>query len=114
MKKMVCLLLVAVLLCGMGSFAVAEQAQSITLMASQNWIKDVDRELFKVFEKETGIEVKILVTPDNGYDTLLGTSLAGGSNAIDLFMYAAGSMMVSAGIPEIALDLSGEEWVARL
>ncbi|MEG0049294.1 MAG: extracellular solute-binding protein [Clostridia bacterium] len=114
MKKMVCLLLVAVLLCGMGSFAVAEQAQSITLMASQNWIKDVDRELFKAFEKETGIEVKILVTPDNGYDTLLGTSLAGGSNAIDLFMYSAGSMMVSAGIPEIALDLSGEEWVARL
>ncbi|MEG1677727.1 MAG: hypothetical protein RR379_08650 [Clostridia bacterium] len=61
---------IAVLLCGMGSFAVAEQAQSITLMASQNWIKDVDRELFKAFEKETGIEVKILVTPDNGYDTL--------------------------------------------
>lgn len=83
----------------------------ITLMASQNWIKDVDRELFKAFEEETGVEVKILLTPDNGYNTLLGTSLSGGSNAVDIFMYPAGGEMRSAGIPEVALDLSGEPWV---
>jgi raffinose/stachyose/melibiose transport system substrate-binding protein len=87
---------------------------SVTLMASQNWIKDVDRELLDKFREETGIEVKVLVTPDNGYDTLLGTSLAGGSNAVDIFMYSAGSPMVSAGIPDVALDLSDEEWVSRL
>lgn len=89
------------------------QTKSLTLMASQNWIKDVDRELFKSFEEETGIEVKILLTPDNGYETLLGTTLSGGSNAVDIFMYPAGYEMISAGLPEIALDLSGETWVAN-
>lgn len=87
---------------------------AITLMASQNWIKDVDRALFKQFEEETGKEVKILLTPDNGYATLLGTSLSVGSNAVDIFMYPAGSEMVSAGIPDVALDLSGEKWVSNL
>lgn len=91
-----------------------ELSGSITLMASQNWIKDVDRELFKAFEEETGVEVKILLTPDNGYATLLGTSLSGGSNAVDMFMYAAGGEMRSAGIAEVALDLSNEPWVDRL
>lgn len=86
---------------------------SITLMASQNWIKDVDRELFKKFQDETGTEVKILVTPDNGFDTLLGTSLSGGSNAIDMFMFPAGSKMISAGVPDLAVDLSGEAWIAN-
>lgn len=89
------------------------QTKSLTLMASQNWIKDVDRELFKSFEEETGVEVKILLTPDNGYETLLGTTLSGGSNAVDIFMYPAGYQMISAGLPEIALDLSGESWVAN-
>lgn len=87
---------------------------SITLMASQNWIKDIDRDLFAKFEEETGVEVKILVTPDNGYDTLLGTTLAGGSDTVDIFMYGAGSPMVSAGIPELALDLSDQPWVDRM
>ena len=87
---------------------------SITLMASQNWIKDIDQELFKEFEAQTGVEVKVLVTPDNGYETLLGTTLAGGSNTIDIFMYYGGNMMKAAGIPELALDLSGEEWAGRL
>lgn len=87
---------------------------SITLMSSQNWIKDVDRELFKEFQEKTGTEVKVLVTPDNGYDTLLGTSLSGESNAVDMFMYSAGTPMVSAGIPDVALDLSGEEWSGRM
>lgn len=91
-----------------------ELSGSITLMASQNWIKDIDQELFDKFEEETGVEVKVLLTPDNGYDTLLGTSLAGGSDTVDMFMYHAGSQMVSAGIPELALDLSNEAWVANM
>lgn len=94
--------------------AAEDTGKSITLMASQNWIKDIDRELFQNFQDQTGIEVKVLVTPDNGYDTLLGTSLSGGSNAVDMFMYQAGSSMVSAGIPDVAVDLSQEPWVAQM
>ncbi len=92
----------------------SDSAKEITLMASQNWIKDVDRELFQKFQDETGIEVKILVTPDNGYETLLGTTLAGGSNAVDVFMFSAGSSIKSQGIDEVALDLSEESWAANL
>lgn len=86
----------------------------ITLMASQNWIKDVDKELFKKFEEETGIKVKVSLTPDNEYDTLLGTTLSGGSDAVDLFMHTAGSPMISSGIPDVAVDLSNEAWVSGL
>ena len=76
----------------------ASENQEITLMASQNWIKDVDNELFDKFEEETGIKVKVTLSPDNEYTTLLGTTLSGGSDAVDMFMYTAGSQMVSDGI----------------
>lgn len=97
----------------------AEETESIAggeinLMASQNWIKDVDNELFDKFEEETGIKVKVSLTPDNEYETLLGTTLSGGSDVVDMFMYGAGSQMISAGIPDVAVDLSGEEWVDNL
>lgn len=39
------------------------------------------------------IKVKVSVTPDNEYATLLGTTLSGGSDAVDIFMHAAGSQM---------------------
>lgn len=100
-----------------GAFAVpcmAEDGKEITLMASQNWIKDVDNELFAKFEEETGIKVKVSLTPDNEYNTLLGTTLSGGSDAVDMFMYSAGSPMRSDGIPDVAEDLSGETWVDGL
>lgn len=48
-------------------------AKEITLMASQNWIKDVDNELFDKFEEETGIEVQVSLTPDNEYRDLSGS-----------------------------------------
>lgn len=86
----------------------------INLMASQNWIKDVDNELFDKFKEETGIEVKVTLTPDNEYETLLGTTLSGGSDAVDVFMYSAGAPMRTAGIPDVAVDLSGEPWVSNL
>ncbi len=89
-------------------------AKEITLMASQNWIKDVDNELFDKFEEETGIEVQVSLTPDNEYATLLGTTLSGGSDAVDMFMYEAGTKMISDGIPEVAVDLSDEPWVDNL
>lgn len=88
-------------------------AKSITLMASQNWIKDIDRELMKKFEDQTGIEVKILVTPDNGYDNVLSSALSGGSNVVDVFMYSAGTPMAAVGIPDIALDLSDQSWAGN-
>ncbi|MGN0276037.1 MAG: ABC transporter substrate-binding protein [Hominisplanchenecus sp.] len=91
-----------------------DETQIITLMAAQNWIKDVDRQLFREFQEETGIEVKVLLAPDNGYETLLGTCLSGGNESIDIFMAVAGSWAVSAELPDVALDLSDEPWVPNL
>lgn len=88
--------------------------KEINLMASQNWIKDVDNELFKAFEEKTGIKVNVSLTPDNEYEKLLGTTLTGGSDAVDMFMFSAGTPMIAAGIPDVALDLSNESWVSDM
>lgn len=40
---------------------------------------------------------------------MVSSNLAGGSDVVDVFLYGAANVMVFAGIPEIALDLSGEE-----
>lgn len=87
---------------------------SITLLASQNWIKEIDRTLFRKFEEETGIEVQVLLTPDNGFKTLVSTCLAGGNAAVDMFMFPIGSALGSMGLQDVALDLSGEPWADRL
>ena len=110
LSLMLALVVVFATFCGSAS----ANSGSITLMASQNWIRDIDRELYKKFEDETGIEVKILVSPDNSYSSLLGSAMMDGGNAIDVFMFAAGYEMVSAGIPDITLDLSDQPWVSEL
>lgn len=84
---------------------------AITLLASQNWIKDIDRQLFREFEEETGIEVELLLTPDNGYEELWGNCMSGGNEAVDIFMGAAGSGFMQSGIRDIVVDLTEEEWV---
>ena len=91
----------------------SDSSDSLVLMASQNWIKDIDRELYADFEQETGIKVQTLVSPDSGYETFLGTALSGASDTVDIFMYSGGNTMVNQGIPDLALDLTGEEWIER-
>lgn len=113
-KKVTALAMTAAMVCSVPVTCMADDGKEITLMASQNWIKDVDNELFAKFEEETGIKVKVSLTPDNEYKTLLGTTLSGGSDAIDMFMFPAGTEMASAGIPDIAEDLSGEAWADGL
>lgn len=90
------------------------EKKSITLLASQNWIKEIDRQLFRKFEEQTGTEVRLLLTPDDGYETLLGMCLSGGNSAVDVFMFPSGTSMEAMGMEDIALDLSQEEWVSRL
>lgn len=87
---------------------------SITVMASQNWVKDIDKQLFQEFEEETGIDVKLLLTPDNRYEFFVGECMAGGSDAVDIFMFPAGSGYSGTGMQDIAVDLSEEKWVKDL
>lgn len=113
-KKATALAMTAAMVCSVPVTCMADDGKEITLMASQNWIKDVDNELFAKFEEETGIKVKVSLTPDNEYKTLLGTTLSGGSDAVDMFMFPAGTEMASAGIPDVAEDLSGAAWAENL
>lgn len=112
--------LVVFLLSGCGKDLTEQQdsehmeSTAITLLASQNWIREIDRILFQEFEEETGIEVRVLLTPDNGYKSLVGTCLSGGNNAVDIFMFPVGSALTSMGIQNMAVDLSDESWVADL
>ena len=102
------------LLNGCGETEQEEEEKTITLLASQNWIKEIDRKLFLEFEEQTGIKVELLLTPDDGYEALAGTYLAGGSSAVDIFMFPVGQMIETTGLDKIALDHSGESWVDNM
>lgn len=124
LKKKILILLIVVLFCAVWYIYMRNQRTvyrrpkkeevSITLLASRNWIKDIDRALFEEFEEGTGIRVQVLLTPDSGYEALVGTCLAGGNGDVDMFMFPMGTALSSMGIQDIALDLSQEPWVDRL
>ena len=45
---------------------------TITLMASQDWVKDAEMELGKKFEEETGIHVDYQIVPADQYQDMMG------------------------------------------
>lgn len=85
----------------------------ITIAASQNWIKDIDRELAEEFEKETGIYVDFQLSPDDQYQTIVKSKLNTGEGS-DIFLSYSGAKLRDFN-PEINMvDLSGEEWASRM
>lgn len=84
---------------------------TITVAASQNWIKDVDREIAEDFYAETGITIDYQVNPDDQYLQILQTKLNTGE-APDVFMWGAGLEMLKLPLDKL-LDLSNEPWAAR-
>jgi raffinose/stachyose/melibiose transport system substrate-binding protein len=90
----------------------AKETGTITIGASQNWIKDVDREIAADFEKETGIKIDYQVNPDDQYENIVKTKLNTGE-APDIFMWPAGFELRQLPLDKM-LDLSGEPWVGRL
>jgi raffinose/stachyose/melibiose transport system substrate-binding protein len=90
----------------------AKMTGTITVGASQNWIKDVDREIAADFTKETGITIDYQVNPDDQYTNIIKTKLNTGE-APDIFMWPAGFELRQLPLDKV-LDLSGEPWVGRL
>ncbi|TDF95107.1 ABC transporter substrate-binding protein [Paenibacillus piri] len=85
---------------------------TITVGASQNWIKDVDRKLAEEFTKESGIKIDFQVNPDDQYKNVMKTKLATGE-APDI-MYLNSGITLSDYQPEKNfLDLTKEPWVAK-
>ena len=81
---------------------------TITVGASQNWIKDVDREIAKDFEAETGIKVDFQVNPDDQYSQIVKVKLLAGE-APDLFYWPSGMQLTELPNNKLA-DLTQESW----
>lgn len=86
---------------------------TLTLAASQNWIVDVDRELAKEFEEETGIAIDFQLSPDDQYQTIVKSKLNTGEGP-DIFMSYSGTKLRDFNPAKNMVDLSDEEWVGQL
>lgn len=115
MKKVFALLLVLVLALGMaGSFAAAENVQTITMLIDGDMSLDAFKAVAALAEKEIGIRVEYEFRPGGAEgDNLVKTRLAAGDMA-DINGYNAGSLLAALNPTEYFADLSGKEWVNNL
>jgi raffinose/stachyose/melibiose transport system substrate-binding protein len=92
----------------------SSEGATLTLMASQGWVKDAELELATKFEEETGIHVDYQIIPADQYFSVLKTKLNSGEGT-DIFMGQSGKtdLQVQYDVEKNAVDLSGEEWVQR-
>jgi raffinose/stachyose/melibiose transport system substrate-binding protein len=86
----------------------------ISVMASQDWVKDPEMQLAKKFEAKTGIKVDYQIVPSDQYTALLTTKLNSGQ-AADIFMSQSGKFDIvsSLQIAKNGVDLSDQPWVSR-
>ena len=97
--------------------AAAQDSEDVTLsvMASQDWIKPAEQELAKQFEAETGIHVDYQIIPSDQYFNVLKTKLNSGE-ATDIFGGQTGKsdLKLQYDVENNAVDLTGEEWTSRI
>jgi raffinose/stachyose/melibiose transport system substrate-binding protein len=93
----------------------AAQDTTISVMASQEWIKPAEMELAKQFEQQTGIHVDYQIIPSDQYFNVLRTKLNAGE-AADIFGGQTGKsdLKLQYDVENNAVDLSGEEWTTRI
>ncbi|MFZ0530979.1 MAG: ABC transporter substrate-binding protein [Propionicimonas sp.] len=123
MKRMLSLLIAGLMLAGCSSggaatpsgsaSSAATEAKTITVMASQDWIKDPELELAKKFEEKSGIKVDYQIIPADQYPTLLTTKLNSGESA-DIFMNQSGKFDIVSQlqIEKNGADLTDQPWVS--
>lgn len=86
---------------------------TLNFAASQNWIKDIDRELAKEFEDKTGIAIDFQLSPDDQYQTIIKSKLNTGEGP-DIFMSYSGTKLKDFNPEKTMVDLAGEPWVDTL
>lgn len=89
------------------------EGTKIVIAGSQNWIKDIDRELADKFTEETGVIVDIQAMPDDQYVNILKSKLASGEGP-DIFYVRCGAAMADYLPDKYLADLSNEAWVSRM
>lgn len=110
MKKIALLLALILVLGTIPAFA---EGTTIVVAASQNWIKDIDRELAEEFTTETGIAIDFQLSPDDQYQTIIKSKLNTGEGP-DIFMSYSGGKLRDFNPETNMVDLSGEPWVGNL
>lgn len=90
----------------------AKEGVTITVAASSNWIKDIDKELAAKYEEESGNTIQWQASPDDQYTNVLNSKFAVGEGP-DIYLTQSGAGIEEYQPAEHALDLSGEEWVSR-
>lgn len=121
MQKATPVLIVGLLLAGCSSGGSdsgntdSSGVKSISVMASQDWVRAGELKLAKKFEKETGIKVDYQIIPSDQYGALLTTKLNSG-DASDIFMNQAGTfdIVTQLQIEKNGVDLSDQEWASRM
>jgi len=93
--------------------APAKQDITLSYMASQDWIKDIEQNtVAKSFENETGIKIDFQIVPSDQYPNLLSTKLNSGE-CTDIYGNQSGSqsLKLQYDVAKNAVDLSNEAWV---
>ncbi|MBQ1310775.1 MAG: extracellular solute-binding protein [Blautia sp.] len=111
MKKQIAVLMCGIMAASLAAVPAAAADTTITLMASQDWVKDAEMELGQKFEEETGIHVDYQIIPADQYQDLLLTRLNSGEGP-DIFGAQSGfALATTYKVQENAVDLSGESWM---
>jgi raffinose/stachyose/melibiose transport system substrate-binding protein len=114
MKKLPFIILGLIAVLTVGSVQ-AQDAVTLTYMASQGWVADAEIELGARFEEETGIHVDYQIVPADQYFTLLQTRLNTGEGT-DIFGGQSGvtDLIVNYNVEANAVDLTDQAWVSRM
>jgi raffinose/stachyose/melibiose transport system substrate-binding protein len=88
---------------------------TLTVMASQEWIKPAEQDLGAKFEQQTGIHVDYQIIPSDQYFNILTTKLNTGE-AADIFggQASKSDMQLQYDVENNAVDLTGAEWTTRI
>jgi raffinose/stachyose/melibiose transport system substrate-binding protein len=89
---------------------------TLTYIASQDWIKDPELELAKMFEEETGAVIDYQIIPSDQYFNVLQTKLEAGGEGIDIFGGQSGKtdIKLQLNVEKNAVPLTDQEWVSRM
>lgn len=86
---------------------------TITVGASQNWVKDIDRALAEAFTAKTGIKIDFQVNPDDQYKNIIKTKLAT-NEAPDILYVNVGIALEDYQPEKYFMNLSDMAWVSKM
>lgn len=95
MKKLVALVLVAVMALGMAAFAAPEQTRPAKFVIRSNSNKENKTENDKIkalIEEKSGIDFEVIVVPENNWDTVVNTMISSTEEFDTLNLTAAGGV----------------------